>query len=159
MKMHVYDIEREPKGTSLQSLLSFVFELAVRFTLHARRFSSPPDDSFVAVQRELEPWLLSTVPSWGRDEVARGELGYLYSYGANGATAEILKRATDRLYKWRWPWLPEEPSFYRADGKLLLATLPQDRLAWLELSSDEVEDLQRRIPDLLLSRRAEKIVG
>ena len=79
-------------------------------------------------------------------------------YAVNESTADVFKRAADRLYMWRWPWLPEEPSFYRADGSAVLITLPYDRLAWLELTQDELTELERRVPDLLLSRRPRKVL-
>src|SRR6266542_3433544 len=88
-----------------------------------------------------------------------GRPGEVRMYAVNESTADVFKRAADRLYMWRWPWLPEEPSFYRADGSAVLITLPYDRLAWLELTQDELTELERRVPDLLLSRRPRKVLG
>jgi hypothetical protein len=154
-----YNLEREPRDETLRQLMDFVFGRSARFTLHVRRFSNPPDESFKATERALEGWLLNTRPGWGRDELARGEPGELRVYDANATTADIFKRAANRLYMWRWPWLPEEPSFYRADGSAVLTTLPVDGIAWLDLTGEELTEVERRVPDLLLSRRPRKVLG
>ena len=49
-------------------------------------------------------------------------------------------------------------TFLLADGSAVLITLPYDRLAWLELTQDELTELERRVPDLLLSRRPRKVL-
>ncbi len=106
-----YDVEREPRDESLRQLIDVVFGLSVRFTLHVDRSSSPPEPSFETTERALAPWLLDARPGWGRDEVPRGQPGEVRMYAVNESTADVFKRAADRLYMWRWPWLPEEPSF------------------------------------------------
>jgi len=134
-------------------LADFVFTVSAKFTLHVRRFTSPPDETFQATERALHPWLVEARPGWGRDEIPDGQPGELRVYEANAATAGVFKRAADRLCMWRWPWLPEAPAFYRPDGSAVLMTLPVDGLAWLDLAEQELRELERGVPNLLLKRR------
>ncbi|WP_157181531.1 hypothetical protein [Actinopolymorpha alba] len=56
--------------------------------------------------------------------------------GAPESLEELLT-ATDDLFKWVNPDLPEDLHFLRVDGSTVLGSVAQEEEAWLEL--DEVE--------------------
>ncbi len=69
-----------------------------------------------------------------------------YDYGPE--CAELLKQATDRLYGWLQPALPEDLCLLRADGSEWLVTIAHEHTSYLCLSSGEHTRLVNAIPQL-----------
>jgi hypothetical protein len=72
----------------------------------------------------------------------------IYKYYLNKETAEILKNATHGLYSWIQPNLPEDLSLLRPDGSPWLVSITHERDGYLELSTDEKEQLFEALPEI-----------
>ncbi|MBX3128286.1 MAG: hypothetical protein KF718_16295 [Polyangiaceae bacterium] len=54
---------------------------------------------------------------------------------------EILVRASDSLYGWQQPQLPEDLAFLRTDGSTVLGTVAHEEDGWLELADQEYSSI------------------
>jgi hypothetical protein len=71
------------------------------------------------------------------------------SYSLTLESARILLSATNRLFDWLEPDLPNDLCFLKGDEPWLI-TMASDRVALLALEQEEMDSLCRRIPGLRL---------
>ena len=162
MDRATFDLLAEPTGDLYRELLDFaVRECGVALLVVHK--TPPLSESGSALISQLEPFLRSKEESW---EWPGTEIDHIddpasvlrYHYGPE--CADILKQATNRLYGWVQPDLPEDFCLLRDDDSPWLVTLVHDHDGYLYLSPEEnarlVETVPRIAPRLRDSRCREE---
>lgn len=149
--MAQFDIVREPRGDVLNKLIDVALEACDRFTIE--RSEMVMSQRGAEVFRRLQPFLLS------RAEVSETP-GSIYvppdtitlcTYSLDEEAAEVIRDATDALYGWVEPDLPQDLCFLRGSAPWLINNAP-DRAACLVVSDEEAEAIRRAVPGLSLRR-------
>jgi hypothetical protein len=71
---------------------------------------------------------------------------FRYNFGSECAT--VLKKATNALYSWRQPDLPEDLCLLRGNGTPWLVSIAHEKDSFLYLSQDEILHLLGALPML-----------
>jgi hypothetical protein len=69
-------------------------------------------------------------------------------FAMNMAVQDELIGASDGLYGWQQPALPEDLALLRDDGTVILGSICHEHDAYLELSDEEYEALATTIPEI-----------
>ena len=85
------------------------------------------------------------------------EQATIHEYVLDGGTVAVLCGATNDLFGWRQPDLPEDLALLRSDGTAWLTSISHERDAYLSLSGEEVEALLALCPDTAALFREEAI--
>ena len=96
-----------------------------------------------AVIRDLQPHLLSETDEsdWPGTKLEDGRTARVYRYRLHPEVLDVVTAATDHLYGWRLPELPEDIALHRGDGSVFLATVTREEWAALTLDDDERDAL------------------
>jgi hypothetical protein len=78
----------------------------------------------------------------------RGPGGSLLRFRLGEASSALLLSASDRLFAWRRPALPDNLCFFRSDGGPWLVTIAAERLGYIELTQLERVRLAHQAPQL-----------
>jgi hypothetical protein len=70
-----------------------------------------------------------------------GEQADVWRISATASVVRVLLEASDRLYGWRQPGLPEDLAFLRRGGSVVLGTIAHEEDGWLDLSPAEHAEL------------------
>lgn len=134
-----YDFVREPRGEQLRGLIAAGAAICDRFTfeLSGMQLSSRADAVLVA----LEPFLMSRVETSETpgSTLLDGTIT-LCTYRLTYEPARILAGATDRLYDWAEPELPQDLCLLRGSQPWLI-TLAADRAASLIVTPGDARAL------------------
>jgi hypothetical protein len=148
-----YTIVGEPRGTTLASLL----RESTRFCDH---FLFALTDMVLSLegQRVLEvlaPFLINcgeakeypagTLP-WGTIRICR--------YSMTSESAQLLEAATDHLFGWQEPDLPNDLCLMRGDDPWLI-TMSNERRAVLVLNADQLDEIRAAIPRLRFAEQTQ----
>jgi hypothetical protein len=97
----------------------------------------------------LEPFLLERkqAPSWPGTTLLNDQATVL-RFGINDSVMEDLRNASDGLFGWQQPKLPEDLAFLRDDGTAMLGSICHEHDAYLDLSDEEYQDLLRSVPEI-----------
>jgi hypothetical protein len=152
------DLLAEPIGDLYRELLDFAVG-ECRTALLVVHKSPPLVRQGLDLLSRLRPFLTSKAeskvwPGTGSPDMADHESMvsiepssvYRYAYGRQ--CAGLLKQATDRLYAWLQPELPEDLCLLRADGSEWLVTIAHEHGSCLRLSPGEHARLVRAIPQI-----------
>lgn len=150
MDRATFDLLAEPVGDLYRQLLDFAVG-DCRVALLVVHKTPPLGGSGSALVRQLEPFLRSKEESREWPGTETGDIGdpalvLRYDYGLE--CAQLLKQATNRLYGWLQPELPEDLSLLRDDGSAWMTTLVHDHDGYLCLSPDEKARLVGAIPGI-----------
>jgi hypothetical protein len=74
---------------------------------------------------------------------------FLLHFKLDDVIVEEVLRASDGLYGWQQPSLPEDLALLRDDGSTILGSIAQHHDSWLEVTYQEFESIVRAIPPLL----------
>jgi len=153
-----FDLLAEPIGDLYRKLLDFAVN-ECRTALLVVRKRPPLTPQGLALVNRLKPFLASKEectawPGTGsadKDDhelVALVEPASVRRYDYVPQCAELLKQATDRLYAWLQPELPEDLCLLRDDGSEWLVTIAHEHDSYLCLSAEEHTRLVDAIPQL-----------
>ncbi len=92
----------------------------------------------------------SSRPAGRERELFDAEAELLY-FRLEPRSAQLLKAATDRLYGWRQPDLPEDLCFLHADREPWLATISHENDGYLRLGDWEKARLLHALPALKIA--------
>jgi len=142
-------IAREPRGPQLRALLEVGLDYCDRFLValtDMKRSQRAEEllaslEPFLIERRETNEYPAGSVP-WCTITVS--------TYRLNRASLELLLAATDRLFDWLEPELPNDLCLLRGDEAWLI-TMASDRVALLALDGPERLDVSQRIPGLRLA--------
>lgn len=160
MTRRVFDLLEEPRGDVLRELLRAATRSATSAMLILRDDLGLGDAGQALLDR-LEPHRLETrrASAWPGTELL-GSQATLARFALTPPVLEALLDATNALYGWRQPELPEDLALVRADGTVWLASTAHERDAFLELTAEEYDDLVGAMPELaMLVRPARHRVG
>ncbi len=76
---------------------------------------------------------------------------HVYVFRVTEHSLSVLLRATNRLYGWRWPQLPEDLCLLREDWSPCLLTVVRDDIAYLYMTPAELFPLLERVRGLRVS--------
>jgi hypothetical protein len=157
-KRATFDLLAEPIGDLYRELLDFAVG-ECRTALLVVHKSPPLVRQGLDLLSRLKPFLTSKAeskvwPGTGSPDMADHEFMvsiepssvYRYAYGRQ--CAGLLKQATDRLYAWLQPELPEDLCLLRADGSEWLVTIAHEHVSYLCLSSEEHSRLVKAVPQI-----------
>ena len=152
MNRNIYNFLEEPASHKYRTLIDYSTRYCDTFLLVVQ-----DPDWFELSAKELlsrlEPFLKEKVISseWPGTSLGTGYTSTgatIYKFYLNGETAEILKNATDGLYRWIRPWLPEDLSLLRPDGTPWLVSIAHEEDGYLELGADEEHRLCEALPEI-----------
>jgi hypothetical protein len=148
--MTTYDFLNEPRGAFFKALLDASSKLASHFGLVLQPYGSQWSSEANELMTKLEPHLIlnQDVSSWPGTQLASGFVYQRNLYRVNGESIAALLDVADGLFDFVGPALLEDLHFLRADGSVLLGTLAQEGVAWMELNEDELILLNRTAPGL-----------
>lgn len=140
----------EPVGWRYDALLGFLLGKASQATVVIDTTSRPENrETFARVLKALEPAVLERrrADSWPGTELGPsndlpGHELLVLRYEAE--LAEQLRRIARCLYSWQAPLLPEDLTFYRPDGSVLLGSIGHEFEAWISFDESELAELKSR---------------
>jgi len=145
-----YLITAEPRGDQLKQLFEAAAEVCNRFLVV--RTDMPLRAEGTALLTRLRPMLLTEEET---DTYPGGILPWgtltVLTYELTPRVLELATKATDRLFDWLEPDLPNDPCFLR-DGDPWMITMASDREAILVLSDGERDRVLNSVRGLRLRR-------
>jgi hypothetical protein len=149
-----YWINEEPTQLNYSQLIDFCARRCLRFSLamqRPRQFSSlcyefldKLEDNLIEKRKQTE---------WPGTKLTRTE-ACVYWYRVNRSLVDQIKNATNGLYEWSVPDLPEDPAFYYPDDGALLRTSSHERFAFIILDHSDFEAFQKEVPNVHLTRES-----
>ncbi len=102
-----------------------------------------------SVLRSLEPHLIEKKREkrWPGTVLLNSEATVL-RFNLTRESMRVVSRATDHLYGWRQPELPEDLCLLRGDGTEWLASIAHEDDGYFNLSDDEFRSLCTTIPQI-----------
>ena len=150
------EIASEPRGRTYSDLLYRAFPWCAQLTLVVVPLPGGADPLLPGGRRvlaELETYLISATDEseWPGTRLEGGATGRVHRYRLHPEVLDIVTAATDHLYGWCPPDLPQDLALLRGDGSPFLATVTQDQWAALTLDDEEraaLGDLDLTLRDL-----------
>jgi hypothetical protein len=104
----------------------------------------------VALLERLNPFLIDRVErsEWISVKLASGAVATVCRFRFQAESADVLRRAADRLSDWQLPRLPEDLSLLRPDGSVWFASISHEPFGYFELSPGEREHVEAALPEL-----------
>lgn len=144
-----YLVTREPQGETLRNLISIAAERCNTFLFVLEDMALSERGTEVVAR--LEPMLLSREET---NEYPAGTLPWdtvtAYTYRVTPESVAIVCEATDRLFSWLQPDLPNDLCFLR-NGRPWMTTMASDRELLLTLDEAEYRELRSRLRGLRLT--------
>jgi hypothetical protein len=134
-----YDFVKEPRGEKLRGLIAAGAAWCDRFTFELSGMEL--DDRAKTVIAALEPFLLSCVETTRTPGSISLNPVTLCTYRLTYEPARILADASDRLYDWVEPQLPQDLCFLHGNQRWLI-TLAADRAASLFVTPGEAAAME-----------------
>ncbi len=148
MSKFVLNLHAEPKGNLYRDLIRYAV-VDCKMALLVVHKTMPLERSGQEVLAQLEAFLMQKVESseWPGTRLF-GKTAWVFRYHFQLESAEILVGATDALYRWRQPSLPEDLCLLRADETPWLVSIAHERDGYLDLSQNEKDRLFDALPAL-----------
>ncbi len=149
MTRRIYDLSQDISGDAYRKLLVTASEYCDTFLLVVRK-SVRMTESAEQVLDKLQPFLLQQTEEseWPGTRLF-GRSATVFRLRLNHSSSAILMEATDSLYSWLQPALPEDLCLLRSDGSPWLTSITHEKDAYLELSPDEYKSLCEAVPELV----------
>ena len=146
--MTVWTIQDEPYGTACIALVTAAARFCDRFSVYTTGMS--PADSAVETLTRLQPFLVavhetSVVPG---SAFSLGKVS-LHEFLITHESLAVITRATNRLYGWAEPALPNDLALL-AGHRELMVVLASDEVATLDVTEEERRELLQAVPSLRL---------
>lgn len=157
MTTTVYDFVEVPKGKMYHDLLNCAPNFSSEFLLVLRP-SISVDESANALIAALNPFLISKfeLDQWPGTKLLE-EVASVYKFKVCAPAIEVLRGASDSLFDWQQPRLPEDLCFLRATGAPWLVTIAHEEDAYFEMSPDEKENLENAVNGLQLNEHIDDL--
>ncbi|MBI2325150.1 MAG: hypothetical protein HYU87_09355 [Chloroflexi bacterium] len=148
-----FEIGSEPRGRTYDDLLYRAFPWCAELWLVVVPLPGGGDPLLPrahGVLRELEPYQTGVTDQreWPGTHLEGGATGRVHRFRLHPEVLDVLAGATDRLYAWRHPELPQDLALVRGDGTPFLATVTNEGWAALTLDDDERQVLSGDLPEL-----------
>ena len=148
METSMYNLEAEPSLALYHGLIDFALERCP-LALLVRRPELELTKAGQGVLRSLAPYVEESVKStrWPGTEIF-GAQADVFFFRLEAGSAQVLREATDHLFGWCQPDLPEDLCFLREDRTPWLVTIAHEHDGYFVLSEWEFRQLVRALPDL-----------
>lgn len=135
----------EPVGPLYRELVDFCCSVATELMLVVREPAPPIEEAL----RHMRPDFLRAelVYEWPGTILLHGGQATAHWYMVSHRLRENLKALADGLFEWVG-FRPEDPCFLRANGQVLLVTTSHERDAYMFVTKEERESLERDFPRL-----------
>lgn len=148
-----FEVAAEPRGRTYTDLLYRSFPWCAELLLVVVLLPGGDDPllpSAHSVLRALEPHLGSVddASEWPGTRLDGGATGRVHRYRLHPEVIDVVAAATDRLFAWRHPELPQDLALVRGDGTPFLATVASEDWAALTLEEGERQILVSDLPEL-----------
>lgn len=154
MERNVYDLKSDPFHDLYRGLVDFALQTCPLGLLVLRPDTELTEEglSFLA---SLRPFVESEERSdrWPGTELLWDEATLFY-FRLEPGSARLLKAATDHLYGWCHPELPEDLCFLRADREPWLGTIAHEEDGFFQLTEWEMRQLRHALPGLRIAPSA-----
>lgn len=154
---HVYDFVVEPRGKSLQKLVSALGDRCA-YVMVVIRDDLGLCDTANSVLSRIGPDVVERIRSstWPGTTLIGSE-ATIIRFRPSAVALEGVLSAAEGLYDWQQPVLPEDLCFLRNDGSALFASISHEGDAFLDVDDEEYEALVRDVPELpsIVRRRQE----
>jgi len=149
-----FEIGSEPRGRTYNDLLYRAFPWCAELWLVVVPLPGSGDPLLPrahVVLRELEPHLSAATDEteWPGTRLETGT-ARVHRYRLHPEVLDVVAGATDHLYGWRHPELPQDLALVRGDGTPFLATVTNEDWAALTLDDEERQVLSGDLPELSL---------
>ncbi len=151
-----FEITGEPRGHTYNDLLYRAFPWTAELLLVVVPLPGGGEPLLPWGRRvlaDLAPYLTkeSDERDWPGTELPGGATGHVYRYRLLPEVLDVVAGATDHLYGWCPPDLPQDIALVHGDGEPFLATVTQE--GWSALTIDDEEraalsDLDLELRDL-----------
>src|SRR3954471_24871991 len=148
METNIYDLEAEPSLALYHGLIDFALECCPLALLVLR-----PELELAEAGQEvlgsLDPYVEERVKStrWPGTDIFGAQADVFY-FRLEAGSAKVLREATDHLFGWCQPDLPEDLCFLRKDRRPWLVTIAHERDGYFVLSEWERMQLVHVLPGL-----------
>jgi hypothetical protein len=148
METNIYDLEAEPSLALYHGLIDFALECCPLALLVLR-----PELELAEAGQEvlgsLDPYVEERVKStrWPGTEIFGAQADVFY-FRLEAGSAKVLREATDHLFGWRQPDLPEDLCFLREGRTPWLVTISHERDGYFVFNEVEVREIVQALPDL-----------
>jgi len=148
MTRYVFDVIREPRGAVFRGLLQALSPAATELLL-VLRDGVGLSDAGRDLLSELQPYLVGRDrrSSWPGTALLSGQATVL-RFIPTAPCLDALVAASDRLFGWQQPALPEDLALVRGDETAALASISHENDAYLELEQEEYASLIRSLPEI-----------
>jgi hypothetical protein len=151
MERHRFGVTTEPTGATYAALIHAAARRCDKAYLIVRPTS--------ALGPTAERWLASvegsllrkrSVASWPGTTLL-GHEALMLEYRPDSAFVSAVLRASERLFQWQQPELPEDLGFMRANDDPWLVTIAHEGDAYLDLDDAEYREIVDLVPGLSLA--------
>jgi hypothetical protein len=144
-----YVFKSLPKDSFYYELLDFLKIISTEFILVMRE-EIEFDENAGSLLNDLSLNLLKKRYSseWPGTRLLGGHRAEIFYYKVNDDTVNILKKYSISLFDWLAPRLPEDLTFFRKDGTLILGSIVHERDYWSDFTKDELSILTEKFPSL-----------
>lgn len=137
-----WEIGNEPRGGAYSDLLYRSFPWCAELVLVVVPLPGGIDPLLaegIGIIGDLEPHLVSVTDetSWPGTDLAGAGTGRVHRYRLHPEVLDTVAAATDHLYGWCPPQLPQDLAILRGDGSPFLVTVTQE--SWSALTIDDEE--------------------
>lgn len=156
MNRVAYVFAQEPRDALYRNVLEagLTYCNQLGLVIYRRDYESSAQE----ILESLTPFLteMKDVHEWPGSRLAHGYTARLGTYQYLLPVKEFLELATDGLFEWQNPDLPDDPHLLREDGSTWLGSTAHEEVAWLEFANTgEFEEFGQMYPDIAASLRPE----
>jgi len=139
----LYSLNNNPEGQVYKELLDIAFDACDEFIL-VQRPDMDFEESAQRIIKLLEPFLIEKKKSrsWPGTTLLE-QIADVYRYRADKEAQKILLEATESLYSWVQPKLPEDLCFFKNKNTWMSSTAHERQCDFESLSDDEVLRLKK----------------
>lgn len=145
---NAYDLEAEPSLALYHGLIDFALERCP-LALLVLRPALELTEAGQEILASLDPYIVERTKStcWPGTEIFGAQADVFY-FRLEAGSAQVLREATDHLFGWRQPDLPEDLCFLREDRTPWLVTIAHERDGYFVLNEWERRQLVHALPGL-----------
>lgn len=155
MVRKIYDIIEEPRNDIYSALIDYCFKNShiVQFVLRADNMIN---DSARMILKKFQSELTfhGEVNEWPGTKLTAGS-ATIFKFRITIDLVNYIKTEVDSLYRWQHPEYFEDICFLRSDGQVLLATISHENDSYLEISTNEYDELLQCLPSLKVSEHSD----